>query len=250
MSEKVSIILPTYKTADLTIRCAEHIKTETMTPFEIIWIDDGSPDEAFSKMLGFFRKAELPFRHHRFNQNKGFAAAVNQGLRMATTRHVAILNNDVVVTHGWLGKLVAALDSSEKLGLVGAVTDNISSINRFDLIAKMKSYLIKDEPEKFFNALMPQTMTVGSNVSYFCVAIKRELVSKIGLLDERFYNGGEDDDYNDRIRDAGYETAVCLNCFVYHDHHATFSLIPEWPARRRQNVALLREKRALRTASK
>lgn len=240
----VDIIIPTYKNEGLTIKCLESIKTHTRIPYRIIWIDDCSPLRSFNKVLDFLESLGMPFKHRRLKKNKGFATAVNKGLREANSKYIAILNNDIIVTDGWLGKLVKVLQDSEKIGLIGTVTNKADSICRYNRIAVMGGYEIPCNPEGFFNSLPAQAIPVNSNISYFCVAIKREVIEKIGYLDERFYMGGEDDDYNDRIRQAGYQTVICMNCFIYHNHHATIDLIPNAGELKRQNRKLLYHLRA------
>lgn len=241
---KVDIIMPTYLTMDLTLRCMASIKNNTSCPYRLILIDDGNEKDAFYDVLFQARFFWEDFIYHRFKKNKGFASAINQGIRLSASECLVFMNNDVIVTYGWLGKLVEALEKSPRIGLVAAVTDSISSVCRYDRLAKALGLEVEEDPEKYFNSLAPGAIPFGTNISFFCVAIKREVVKSVGFLDERFYNGGEDDDYNDRIRKAGYLTAVCRNCFVYHDHSATFSKMP-WISRER-NESLLKEKRARR----
>jgi len=182
----------------------------------------------------------------RYPVNGGPARAINRGLKMALSKYRVILNNDSIMTEGWLDKLIKGLESSDKVGIVSAVTNNISSVCRADNIAREIGVKMPDDPDKYFNALPFRLNIARMNVSYFCVAIKQEVIDKIGYLDERFYAGAEDDDYNDRVRLAGYQTTVCVNCFVYHDHHATIKLIPDIARKRRHNVALLKQKRLQR----
>lgn len=248
--DKIDIIIPTYITTELTLRCIEHIKKKTRIPYRLIHINDGSNMNKFYEIIYRSRSLNLPFLHYSFDKNKGFASAINKGFEMASSDYLVMMNNDVVVTEGWLEKLIYGLKSSEKVGLVSAITNNISSGCRYDRVARALGIKLPEDPGNYFNALSFRLLSLKSNVSYFCAAIKAEVINKTGLLDERFYCGAEDDDYNDRIRDAGYETAICINCFVYHDHHATVSLVPEWPRRRKENVILLRKKKAERAMRK
>src|SRR5581483_11916729 len=58
--------------------------------------------------------------------NRGFAAGNNQGLALATGGTICLLNNDTVVTPGWLTRLRAVLDRHPETGLVGPVTNRTS----------------------------------------------------------------------------------------------------------------------------
>src|SRR5207245_11399804 len=62
----------------------------------------------------------------RNEDNRGFPAAANQGLRAATGRQVLLLNNDTIVTTGWLTRLLRALHSDPRVGLVGPCSNHIS----------------------------------------------------------------------------------------------------------------------------
>ena len=78
--------------------------------------------------------------------------------------------------------------------------------------------------------------------------VRQGVIEKAGMLDERFFILGNDDDYCDRVRLAGYKTAVSLNCFVYHRHGATKNDVfppgsPERMSIKRDHQALLVEKR-------
>lgn len=248
--DKIDIIIPTYITIDLTLRCLENIKKQTKTPYRLIHINDGSNIKKFYEVISYSGFLNIPFLHHSFEKNKGFASAINKGIEMSSSDYLVMMNNDVIVTEGWLEKLIYGLKSSKKVGLVSAITNKISSGCRYDRVARALGIERPEDPESYFNALPFKLLSLRSNVSFFCAAIKAEVINKIGLLDERFYCGAEDDDYNDRIRRAGYETTICTNCFVYHDHHATVLLVPEWPRRRKENVVLLRRKKAERARMK
>jgi len=244
MENHIDVIIPTYMNDNLTIRCLQSVIKYTKITYKIIWIDDGSSIESYNKVFEFLKNSQIEFQPHRFSENKGPATAINQGLKMAQSKYIALLNNDVVVTQGWLGKLIMALESSGTIGLVGTVADHTSSVCNYEKV--LGPIKIEGKPEDYFNNHPFEIRIVGTNISYHCVAIKKEVIEKIGYLDDRFYAGGEDDDYNDRIRLARYHVAVCINCFVFHDHHATLNLIPNIQERRRQNVALLKRKRAER----
>lgn len=58
---------------------------------------------------------------------------------------------------------------------------------------------------------------------FFCTLIKREVIKKIGVLDERYVLGNfEDDDYCRRAVNAGFKCLVAEDTFIYHIGHVTF----------------------------
>ena len=58
--------------------------------------------------------------------NRGFPAAANQGLQAARGNNLLLLNNDTVVTTGWLRRMLDVLHSTPQIGLVGPVTNCVS----------------------------------------------------------------------------------------------------------------------------
>jgi len=248
--DKIDIVIPTYMNENLTVRCINSIIKYTKVNYRIIWIDDGSSNMSYQTVLKYLNRKKLDYISYRYSENGGPARAINQGLKLSESNQIAIINNDIIVTENWLSKLSKAISSSPSIGLIGTVTDHTSSACRYDRATKFLGHEIIGDMEQFFNELPTQIKGVETNIPYHCVVIKKEVIDTAGYLDERFYAGAEDDDYNDRIRLAGFQTAICLNCFIYHDHHATLNLIPNIHKRRRQNVVLLRQKRAQRVQRK
>jgi GT2 family glycosyltransferase len=66
-------------------------------------------------------------------------------------------------------------------------------------------------------------------LAFFCVAIKREIIEKIGLLDEAYGIGMfEDDDYCMRVKEQGYKLVCADDVFIHHHLSASFDKNPEW----------------------
>ena len=245
--EKVDIIFLTHNQSDMSLKCLDALKENTRHPFRLIWIDNGSDLEHYENVRD--RVSEFENISFRFAVNRFYARAVNQGIILSDTRYVVTLSNDVFVTDNWLSKLVSIMENYPKVGLLSPLTDNIGSpapnareaIVQFNLPVNGGSLeQINELEERFGNCF--------ELVSMFCAMIRRDAIEKIGLIDERFFILANDDDYCDRIRLSGYETGVCLNCFVRHTHEATKNTVfrpgsPERIAIKRDHQALLREKR-------
>lgn len=245
--EKADIIFLTHNHSDMSLECLNALKKNTHHPFRLIWIDNGSEMTHYRKI----REKVEEFNHisHRFDTNRFYARAVNQGIIMSNARHIVTLSNDVLVTDGWLGKLLAIMERDPKVGLLSPLTDKIGSpVCKVDFAVQKWNLRIYGDYCEQINRLPERYGITSSSISMFCSVIRNELVEKIGLLDERFFILGNDDDYCDRARLAGFKTAICLNCFVYHKHSATKDLIfrpdsIERMAIKRDHQALLKEKR-------
>ena len=88
-------------------------------PWELIAVDNGSTDGTASYLAGVRDMADVPVTVVSNPKNLGFPAAINQGLREARGEYLVLLNNDVVVTDGWLDQLVALANAR-----VGRRADN------------------------------------------------------------------------------------------------------------------------------
>ena len=122
-----SIVVVTFQNVTLNRMCIESIYGRTEWPnFEVLVVDNASSDGT----LDYLREAE--WRHPnlrvlRNEENRGFAAANNQGLKEATGRYLILLNNDTVVSRGWATNLIRHLHADPRLGLVGPVTNEIGN---------------------------------------------------------------------------------------------------------------------------
>lgn len=90
MTKRVSVVIPTKNRIDATLRCLKSVKNQTLLPFEIILIDDGSTDDTYTVI-----KKEFPeIKILRNSVSKGGAVARNQGADLATGEFVAFLDSD------------------------------------------------------------------------------------------------------------------------------------------------------------
>ena len=83
--------------------------------WELIVIDNGSTDGTGEYLAGVQDASPVPVTVIANATNRGFPAAINQGLQYARGEYLVLLNNDVVVTDGWLAQLIglASIDRRE-----------------------------------------------------------------------------------------------------------------------------------------
>jgi GT2 family glycosyltransferase len=209
--EGTSIIIPTFNQGDLLRQCIESIAQYTPESHEIIVIDNASTDgtaDYLQSMTGKLRYRVNP-------DNVGFAGGVNQGLMMARGSKLLLLNNDTVVTHNWLTNLHRCLDSDERFGLVGPMTNYISGEQLVGI-----SYSSMDEMHRFaevFNRPDPHRWKKTARITGFCLLFRRELFERLGFFDEGFLIGNcEDDDFCLRVRLLGQELVIAGDVFIHH----------------------------------
>jgi GT2 family glycosyltransferase len=219
--ERVTIIVLTCGNLPFTRQCLESLLDNTPWPdLELIVVDNGSTDgtpdylRAMSHGVDGFRTILNP-------RNLGFARGVNQGVREATGTVIVLLNNDTVVTRGWLEGLAGHLLADPARAMVGPVTNSVGNEAQVDAdyttIEELELFAVRRRREFEGRTFEIPMLTL------FCVAMRRGLFDEVGMLDERFEVGMfEDDDLCRRIRSAGRTIVCCEDVFVHHAHSATF----------------------------
>jgi len=225
-----SIIILVHNQLAYTKKCLESLITHTKLPFELICVDNGSTDGTAEYLKAFRReknRAEWGCRSMeiiRNGRNLGFPAGNNQGIARAKGDYLLLLNNDVVVTPGWLNRLIAGLERKEEIGIVGPMSNYVDGVQKVEEIhydpnslAGLDLFAL-DFAEKHAGEGKPVWRCVG-----FCMLIKRAVVEKIGGFDERYGWGHfEDDDFCLRAALAGFRAWVVKDCFVHHFGNKTF----------------------------
>ncbi|QDT76779.1 SPBc2 prophage-derived glycosyltransferase SunS [Gimesia maris] len=211
-----SIIVVTHNQLRYTRNCLDSLKMRTSVPFEITVVDNGSQDGTVEYINSL---PDVKLISNR--DNKGFPAAVNQGLKVANGKNILLLNNDTIVTTCWLQRMLKTLYSHDRVGLVGPVTNHISGPQQIEV-----SYQHLNELDGFAwdlgRTLNGQSISTDRLVGY-CLLFKREIVDQIGLFDERFGIGNfEDDDFCRRAIQAGYNLLIAKDAFVHHFGSITF----------------------------
>jgi GT2 family glycosyltransferase len=148
--------------------------------------------------------------------NVGFPSAANQGINNSLGDYVLLLNNDTVVTENWLERMLEIAESEDKIGIVGPISNEVSGLQ----IDKTASYKDMHEMHSYAKKIAQKNAGVTLNfprVAFLCTLIKKEVVEKIGGLDERFTPGNyEDDDFCLRAQLAGFKTVIAKDVFIHH----------------------------------
>lgn len=219
---KVSIIIVTYNNLDYTKLCINSIFSKTPYPnIEIIIVDNNSIDGTREYLQEL--AANTPSVKIILNKsNEGFAKANNKGILASSGEYIVFLNNDTIVTRGWLSKLIAHL-KDEKVGLVGPVTNSCGNEAKIDVtynsvcgIDEFSERYIRDHIEpKGFDIKM---------LALYCAATRRNIINEVGLLDDRFEIGMfEDDDFSHRVRLKGYRVVCAEDVFIHHFGETSFN---------------------------
>ena len=185
-TQPVDIVLPVYGGLNVLIPCINSVLEHTRWPFKLIIVDDCSPDNATRTFLAEFEKDNPQHTVLWNKKNRGFAATVNRGIEHGDSHYICVLNSDVMVTPGWLLKMVMALEADERNKIVNPCTNNTALIS----IPLQQGYDYNDMNqafEKLSHHLYPEVMPTG-----FCFMMERSLVDEIGTFDEGYVSYGEE----------------------------------------------------------
>lgn len=235
-ADLTSLILLTHNDGGYLKKCLESVRRHTAGPHEIIVVDNGTTDGSVN-----FLRRETDLRLCRSERNVFFAAGCNIGLRHARGRYAVLLNADVVVTPSWLETMVRRVKRDPTVGLAGPYTNHAAGAQRvarpgYTSLKDLDAFARRWAREHEGGRLYPPRL------DGFCLLIRREVLDRVGLLDERFGPGGyEDYDYCLRVRQAGYRLMLAEEAYVHH-HGGRGYAGKDYENLRRRNRELLVEK--------
>lgn len=220
----VSIVVVTWNNLDLTKACVESVLADTSYPnIELVIVDNASSDET-PQYLQELDEREQRVRVILNDENTGFSKGNNIGLHACKGNFVVLLNNDTVVTQGWVRTMVNHLSRDESIGILGVITNNIGNEARVETQYESVEQMPRE-------AYMLTRESLGDVfdipvVAFFCCGMRREVYDQIGDLDENFGLGFfEDDDYCQRVRQLGLRVCCANDIFVHHHLSASFNKI-------------------------
>ena len=227
------IVIPIWNEKERTRLCLESVLRNTDLPVRLLLIDNGSEPPTRDWLRQFSGSSPVPAEILRNAQNLGFIKAVNQGILAAGSPWICLLNNDTIVTAGWLAEMIRTAESDPKIGLVNP-TSNCLGYPSQGRSPEEIARLLSGQRGKS----APLTTALG-----FCLLARRELFDRIGLLDERFGMGNfDDDDLTLRVREIGLRPVRAAAAYVHHEGKVSFKKIAGWKEAFKKNKILFEQK--------
>lgn len=212
-SPAVSVVVVAYESGPLLADCLEGLRTQSFRDFEVLLVDNASRDGAAQAAA----KADPSVQFIANPENRGFAAAVNQGAKAARGRWLALINPDAFAEPDWLEKLLAAADANPQVRAFGCRQLLAQDPSRLDGLGDVMAaagfpfrggYLQKN----------PGPMSPGEAFSACggAMLIDRALFLEMGGFDERLFCYCEDVDLGYRLRLRGEPTLIVPDAVVRH----------------------------------
>lgn len=221
---RVAIVIVAYTDVTQLGMCIESVFSKTLHPNFIVVVVDNSGAACVRRFLSEQVRRRRNLKAVFNEQNLGFPRATNIGIEVAgACDYLVLLNDDTVVTRGWLHGLLRHLETPG-VELVGPVTNWAGNEARIEV-----DYETMEEMEEFAAAYVRRHQGIVSDIpmlAMYCVVMRRQLLDRIGFLDERFGIGMfEDDDFSHRVRGAGGRVVCAEDVFIHHWGRSSFGKI-------------------------
>ena len=185
-------------------------------------MDNGSVDNSVEIISKTYPEVNVL----RNNENEGFCRGNNIGIRYALEHgadYVWLVNSDCVTEVNTLEKLIQTAESSPEIGLVSPLIcyfEDKEKVQFSGSYIDMKDCAVQYPGDKQTPTMIFQT---GPNVVLWGTAllIKKTVIEKIGLLDERLFAYWEDTEFSLRSLGNGFRNVVCAATRVYHKRQLT-----------------------------
>ena len=214
MESECDVILLSYESPDLLKKCVTSVLAHTRTRATLIIVDNGSQDPEVRRYLDKVHGNHIVDIEKVFcEENTGFAKGMNKGMRLSDAPFICLLNNDCVVTDGWLEEMISIAEKRNDIGLVNPQSSTFGSHPDHSVLINEHAKLLSDKKGQY--------VELGHAIGFACL-IKREVTEKIGYLDE-VYEGVcyEDTDFSVRAQNSGYICVMAEGAYVFHREQAS-----------------------------
>lgn len=216
---KVAIVVVCYNNIEYSKICVDSVLASTDVPFDLHIVDNASTDGT-KEWLEETSKSRNIFAYYN-ETNKGFCGGNNTALRVikdsADYSHVLLLNNDTIVPHKYLSRMLKVFDKDDRIGVVGPMSNYASGrqmVKGCTIIPTLET--VNEFDAKFSKKYSERYFEHGRLIG-FCFLMKHELLTTVGLLDEVYDPGmWDDNDFALRSREEGYLSYGVGDVFVYH----------------------------------
>jgi GT2 family glycosyltransferase len=224
-SPRVDVVVPVHGNRLLALRTIDSVlAARTAMPFELVVIDDESPDPALRADLALLAQRGL-ISLLANDRNLGFVQSANRGMGLHPDRDVVLLNSDTYVFDGWLDRLFEALDAKPRTATASPLS-NAATILSYPVTLRDNA-IAPDSDFAAWHGLCAQLgqppIEVPTAVG-FCMAVRRACLDEIGPFDaERFGRGyGEENDFCLRAAAAGWRHVAATRVMVWHRGGGSF----------------------------
>ncbi len=204
--------------------------------FEIIVVDNGSVDDSVKYLKSL---TELNIRIIKNKENVSFAQGNNDAVRIANGEYVLLLNNDIEPTYGWLNEMMGTIINNENVGAVGAklvypFIENPEQ-QKYSFTIQHAGDIFREtinngclyeahNQNKFLENVFDSSISVNRKCLLVTGAVlltEKDIYLEVGGLNENFWYGYEDVDFNLKLYEKGYDVIFASAALLFHHESAT-----------------------------
>jgi GT2 family glycosyltransferase len=214
---KVAIIIPNWNTRRWLPGCLDGLRAQHFRDFQMILVDNGSTDDSVTYVQQHYPEVVIIC----FAENRGFAAAVNAGIKRADSEYIVLLNPDTLPQPDWLAHLVKQIEespvevaglSSKMLSLSepGLMDDAGDTFSWYGSARKRGA----GQPAENYTEVVEVFSPCAGAALY-----RRSFLEEVGEFDEGFGSYLEDVDLGLRGRLLGYRYLYAAEAQILHKSH-------------------------------
>jgi len=212
----ISILIPTYNRADWlgdALKTATEQETDGRFTFEVVVVDNDSPDNTRETIEGIAAHAAVPVKYIH-STRRGDAQARNAGLPHCEGDYLAFMDDDELAEPTWLKTLYDVAVSNDAQLVGGAVLLDLPRQEVVKLSLDVRRSLRERSPDTCLGETRPcdSREFPGTDNLFFT----REVLTQLGEFDESCMSGTADYDFSVRAREAGFRCWFAPEAIVYH----------------------------------
>jgi len=256
IKDLTSIVIATHNKIEYLQPLINGIYQSTHIPFELIVVDNGSTESNVMDALLPMEKERENFKFVHLDKNYGFAKGYNEGLKVATGEWLCVLNNDTLVTDGWLDRMVNHLKEDPEIAIIAPVSNNMHGEHQ--MLAAPEGFSFGDYialTEKL-NKEQGSKRVYSSWITGCCMVFNRALFAQLEVISNPPRNGilfcedfpvgmSEDSDLCFTILHRLHKKlGVARDVFLWHHGQKTLSSIEglNWRELQHANNLILRKR--------
>ena len=207
----ISIIISVYNEQKTLHQCLDSLLLLEYPKYEIIMVDDASKDNTLEILKQYQRKSKK-ITVVSYPVNKGVPGARNEGIKVAKGEIVVFTDADATFPPQWPTQLIQPLIENKRIGATGG--RDVSPPNQ-PFIQKCIDYtltsFIGTAGLRGAKVRLAKYSVTGCNF-----AVKKEVVEKVGMHNEKIRWRGEEKEWCQRIREAGYGIQFVPESYILH----------------------------------
>lgn len=241
LDNSITVAIAAYGNADATLRCLEALFKSADGNYELILIDDNSPDDgATFRLFDWASQTQANTKiYQNIEENIEYSGSVSLALSHGQGEKIFFISNDIYVTPYYFQAILMAADASPLNGIIrgssnyvdnGLPSHNIphpQAINNLGSIFGIGKELF----DLFRDTTAPDPFLVGD-----AFMVNRDLLDKIGVFDPLFFGYFADHDLGIRSKIAGFNNLLVPGAYAYHDAHVNFNYLPPEQAMRKNDT--------------